>query len=203
MGIRSERTDCEGTSPTGSCEVTSRPLPGRLDGRQADSSGRRNDLELEIAMTTQNRGSDRSGEISCAHPGDRMWLIDTNRVLFWRLIAKGLSSKDAAVQVGASAPVGSRWFREAGGMMPSQFSKSAPPLSRRYLRVSEREEIALHRAQGPGVYAIARKIGRAASAILRELRWNAATRGGGFEYRATTAPNLIGGMRIVLHNAPK
>ena len=33
----------------------------------------------------------------------------------------------AAVQVGASAPVGGLWFREAGGMPPSQYSKSSPP----------------------------------------------------------------------------
>jgi IS30 family transposase len=57
----------------------------------------------------------------------------------------------------------------------------------RYLSFAEREEIALHCAQGLGVRAIARKIGRAASTVSRELRRNAATRGGGFEYRATTA----------------
>ena len=34
---------------------------------------------------------------------------------------------------------------------------------------------------------VARRIGRAASTISRELRRNAATRGGGLEYRATTA----------------
>lgn len=51
----------------------------------------------------------------------------------------------------------------------------------------EREEIALLRAQGHGVREIARKIGRHASTISRELRRNAATRGGYVEYRATTA----------------
>jgi len=107
--------------------------------------------------------------------------------LFWRLIGKGLSSEEAAVQVGASAPVGSRWFREAGGMPPSQYSTSAPLLSGRYLTFVEREEIALCCAQGLGVCVIARRIGRAASTVSRELRRNAATRSGGFEYRATTA----------------
>jgi len=72
-------------------------------------------------------------------------------------------------------------------MPPSQYSNSAPPLSGRYLRLAEREEIALCRAQGLGVCAVARKIGRAASTVSRELRRNAATRSGGFEYRATTA----------------
>lgn len=72
-------------------------------------------------------------------------------------------------------------------MPPSQYSKSSPPLSGRYLSFAEREEIALYRAQGFGVCVIARKIGRAASTISRELRRNSATRSGGFEYRATTA----------------
>ena len=43
------------------------------------------------------------------------------------------------------------------------------------------------RAQGHGVREIARRTGRAASTISRELRRNAATRGGGLDYRATTA----------------
>lgn len=72
-------------------------------------------------------------------------------------------------------------------MPPSQYSKSSPPLSGRYLTFAEREEIALCRVQGLGVCAIARKIERAASTVSRELRRNAATRSGGFEYRATTA----------------
>jgi IS30 family transposase len=61
------------------------------------------------------------------------------------------------------------------------------PLSGRYLSFSEREEIAVLRAQRVGVREIARRIGRCPSTISRELRRNAATRSGGFEYRATTA----------------
>jgi IS30 family transposase len=38
---------------------------------------------------------------------------------------------------------------------------------------------------------MARHLNRAASTISRELRRNAATRSGGFDYRATTAP-LVG-----------
>ena len=72
-------------------------------------------------------------------------------------------------------------------MPPSKFANSSTPLSGRYLCFSEREEIALYRARGLGVRAIARKIGRSASTISRELRRNAATRSRGFEYRATTA----------------
>ena len=91
------------------------------------------------------------------------------------------------MEVGVSQPVGFRWFRTAGGMAPSHLSRSAKPLSGRYLSFAEREEIALLRAQGLGVRDVARRLGRAASAISRELRRNAATRGGELDYRATTA----------------
>jgi IS30 family transposase len=64
---------------------------------------------------------------------------------------------------------------------------SAPPLSGRYLALTDREQIALWRAQGHGVREIARRVARAPSTISRELRRNAATRSGGFAYRATTA----------------
>ena len=89
--------------------------------------------------------------------------------------------------VGVSQPVGTRWFREAGGMPPSTLAASSQPLSRRDLSFVEREEIALWRAQGFGVREIARRLGRAASTISRELRHNVATRGGNLDYRATTA----------------
>ena len=72
-------------------------------------------------------------------------------------------------------------------MPPSKFANASASLSGRYLSFSEREKIALYRAQGLGVCAIARKIRRSASSISRERRRNAATRSGGFEYRATTA----------------
>jgi IS30 family transposase len=67
------------------------------------------------------------------------------------------------------------------------FGRSAKPLSGRYLSFAEREEIALLRAQGDTIQEVARHLGRAASTISRELRRNAATRGGGLAYRATTA----------------
>ena len=72
-------------------------------------------------------------------------------------------------------------------MPPSTFGWSSKPPSGRYLSFAEREEIALWRAQGRGVREIARRLERAASTISRELRRNAATRGGGLDYRATTA----------------
>ena len=102
---------------------------------------------------------------------------------FWRRVAKGLSSEDAALACGVSQPVGTRWFREAGGMPPIDLA----PLSGRYLSFAEREELALLRARRLGVRAIARELGRSPSTISRELRRNAATRGGQLTYRASTA----------------
>jgi IS30 family transposase len=61
------------------------------------------------------------------------------------------------------------------------------PLSGRYLSFTEREEIALLHAQKVSVREIGRRTERASSTISRELRRNAATRSGGFEYRASTA----------------
>jgi IS30 family transposase len=105
------------------------------------------------------------------------------RQVFWKRIAEGLSSEDAALACGVSQPVGTRWFREGGGMPPI----SLVPWSGRYLSFADREEIALLRAQRCGVRVIARRLGRSPSTISRELRRNAATRGGRLEYRASVA----------------
>ena len=75
---------------------------------------------------------------------------------------------------GLSPAVGTRWFREHGGMRPFTFTL----LSGRYLSFTEREEIAILHGQRYGVRAIAGKIGRAPSTVSRELRRNAATRAG-------------------------
>ncbi|TPV21420.1 IS30 family transposase [Arthrobacter agilis] len=63
----------------------------------------------------------------------------------------------------------------------------APTLSGRYLSSSDREDIALWRAQGSGVREIARRLGRSPSTISRELRRNASTRTYRLDYRASTA----------------
>jgi IS30 family transposase len=52
---------------------------------------------------------------------------------------------------------------------------------------AEPEELAILRAQGGGVGEVARRLGRSPSTTSRELRRNAATRGGSLAYRATTA----------------
>jgi len=106
-----------------------------------------------------------------------------HRKRFWEAIRVGLTSEDAALLAGVSAPVGIRWFRESGGMPP--FDLAA--LSGRFLSFAEREELAILRSRHLGVREIARRIGRSPSTVSRELRRNAATRSGGFEYRASTA----------------
>ena len=52
------------------------------------------------------------------------------------------------------------------------------PVTGRYLSFEEREVMALLKAQGVGVREIARELGRHPSTVSRELRRNAATRGG-------------------------
>ena len=64
---------------------------------------------------------------------------------------------------------------------------SRHPLSGRYLSFAEREGIAILKVQGHGVGAIARRLRRSPSTISRELRRDAATRGGVLEYRARAA----------------
>ena len=111
-----------------------------------------------------------------------------HRQRFWKAIADGLSSENAGVVAGVSPAVGTRWVRDSGGMS----SITQAPLSGRYLSFEEREENALLRAQDCGVREIARRIGRAVSTISRELRRNAATRGGIW----TTGPQPRSGMPI-------
>ena len=111
---------------------------------------------------------------------------DPSRVVqrqFWRSIATGVTTVEASLNVGVSWPVGARWFRHAGGMAPISLAEP----SGRYLTFEEREEIAILRAKDMGVRAIARAIERDPGTVSRELRRNAATRGGKLEYRAGVA----------------
>src|SRR5680860_1350471 len=105
-----------------------------------------------------------TGRMPMKSPGKPSLRRDVER-LFWHEVAKGLSSEEAALAVGVSQAAGSRWFRERGGMATFMIK----PLSGRYLCFEEREEIALLRAKGAGVREIARRLGRSASTISREL----------------------------------
>jgi IS30 family transposase len=123
-----------------------------------------------------------TGRAAMRSPGRPPIRRDVERA-FWVGIAKGLTSVDAAAACGVSGVVGSRWFRERGGMPLIDLV----PVSGRYLSFAEREEIALLRAQKTGVREIARRLGRSPSTVSRELKRNAATRGGQLEYRAGIA----------------
>src|SRR5689334_1521099 len=96
------------------------------------------------------RRSDRALRVKLWSPGRPGVARREDRRRFWAFIAAGLTSEDAAMEVGISQPVGTRWFRASGGMPPSHLSRSSKPLSGRHLTFAEREEIALWRAQGLG-----------------------------------------------------
>ena len=126
---------------------------------------------------------ERAGRPVMRSPGRPSVARREHRVRFWAAIARGLQTEEAAGEAGVSVPVAFRWFREGGGMP----SISKVPLAGRYLSFGEREEIALLRARGCGVRETAQQLGRSPSTISRELRRNAATRGGRLDYRASTA----------------
>ena len=138
-------------------------------------------------MGMGRRRSARCGRPPLRSPGRPPVAVRSERRLFWTLISTGLSSAAAAIEAGVSQPVGTRWFREAGGMPPAMFKPAAKLLSGRYLSMAEREEVALLLVQDHSLQEIGRRLGRSASTISREVRRNATTRGGGLEYRATVA----------------
>lgn len=133
--------------------------------------GRVSRWETEVAK----RGPMRSP----GHPGHHR----VKEREFWAEVATGKLPREAAEAVGVAQAVGQRWFRHAGGMTPYSWQ----PPSGRYLSFAEREEIAILRALGKGVRAIAVELDRSPSTISRELRRDAATRGGKLEYRASVA----------------
>jgi IS30 family transposase len=140
-------------------------------------------VEERVVAQGRARAAIQAGRPPLRSPGRPPVNRRAEKQRFWRKIAEGLSSEDAAVACGVSQPLGPRWFREGGGMPPI----SLDPPSGRYLSFAEREEIALLRAKECGVREIARRIGRSPSTISRELRRNAATRGGRLDYRASVA----------------
>lgn len=131
--------------------------------------------ERQAAVRAMRGGIRSPGRPSTAHRKER--------VRFWEAIARGQTTEAAADAAGIASAVGTRWFREAGGMPPI----SLAPHTGRYLSFSEREDIAVLRAQGHGVREIARRLARSPSTISRELRRNASTRTYRLEYRASTA----------------
>jgi IS30 family transposase len=158
----------------------------RMPEFRAESRGRRNTSRRRwFGMTNkhQRQLAVRAMRGYIWSPGRPSTARRENRVRFWEGIARGLSSEDAAAEAGVASAIGTRWFRQAGGMPPI----SLAPLTGRYLSYVEREEIATLYAQRLGVREIARRLGRSPSTISRELRRNASTRTNSLTYRATTA----------------
>ena len=105
------------------------------------------------------------------------------RQRFWEAIGLGYSSDEAARMAGVASDTGKGWFNKGGGMR----TVSPHPLSGRYLSFAEREEIAVLVAQGLGVRAVARTLGRSPSSISRELHRNTPRRHNWHPYRASAA----------------
>lgn len=93
----------------------------------------------------------------------------TVRQRFWSLVKDGVIREEAAVSVGVDRATGSRWFSQAGGVIPLHVL--APP-GGRYLSIAEREEIFAGVERGDSIRLIARSLGRAPSTVQRELRRN-------------------------------
>src|SRR5438445_7118855 len=95
----------------------------------------------------KRRRSDHAGRPKMYSPGRPTVARREHRQRFWAAIARGLSSEDAAETSGVSPPVGSRRFRQSGGMPPIIY----PSVSGRYLSFPEREEMAILKARAVGV----------------------------------------------------
>src|SRR5216683_2532345 len=91
------------------------------------------------------------------------------RARFWELIRAGAVRAEAAVAAGVPVRTGKRWFVQAGGVPPPNVPQTS---SRRYLSFSEREEIFAGVERGDSIRQIAKRLGRAPSTVLRELRPN-------------------------------
>jgi transposase, IS30 family len=77
---------------------------------------------------------------------------------------------EACRLTGITRKTGYRWRFESGGIPPSRLAEDVR--SSRYLSLLERQRIATLRGQGHGVREIARRLGRSASTVSRELRRN-------------------------------
>ena len=94
-------------------------------------------------MARRQQQADRALRPVMRSPGRPMPARHVERA-FWRLIAQGKRTEEAALQIGVSTPVAVRWFRHAGGMPPLSLAEPTG----RYLSFAEREELALRLEQG-------------------------------------------------------
>ena len=115
------------------------------------------------------------------------WPRETHKA-FWRYVAAGLSTENAAAAVGVSRPVAYRWFAASGGVMLPRavrgpVTASSKAVHGRRLTQADREEIAHLNRLEKSVTEIAEAIGFRESTVGRELARNTT----GSQYRATTA----------------
>jgi len=89
---------------------------------------------------------------------------------YWKLILAGLGTVEACQIVGIDRKTGYRWRAENGGLPPALVAEDTR--SSRYLSRLERQRIATLRAAKHSIREIARRLGRSASTISRELRRN-------------------------------
>jgi IS30 family transposase len=88
---------------------------------------------------------------------------------FWLSIRRGVSTEEAASGLGYTKRTGTRWFGQAGGVVPAYVRAQR---GRRNLAFDEREEIFAGVERGDSIRLIARSLGRAPSTVQRELRRN-------------------------------
>ncbi|WP_343317548.1 IS30 family transposase [Arthrobacter sp. TMP15] len=103
--------------------------------------------------------------------------------VFWAGMQAGDFITDAVIPINTSRRTGRTVLANAGGVRP----RRGRNLKGRCLTFTQREEIAILRAQGRSLRAIGEVIGRSASTVSRELRRNTKP---GTAYRATSAHML-------------
>ena len=101
---------------------------------------------------------------------------------FWELVAAGATPTAAGLLSGVSAGAGQRWFVECGGVKPQLRDPQGRVRPR--LSITEREAIMVGVARRESIRSIARRLDRAPSTIMREIRLNRSTRQAGGRYRS-------------------
>jgi IS30 family transposase len=91
------------------------------------------------------------------------------RLRVLELIRAGGDVEAVAAACGVPHRTAARWWRDSGGVKPSENSK---PVSYRRLSIEERERILAGMERGDGLRAIARDLGRAPSTIKEEIDKN-------------------------------